>query len=276
MDELLNTAREKLNPPWDEVREARVLHRVLEATAEEDPGEEATVGGQGWYQRGSRFWFSASALAVASVLVVLWGVSFAQRSQLSSSEKSAAVDASSVGAPPTDNATERASAENGAPAPVGSAGEASVSELTFSPGTRALLDPGAHVTTLTHTEEKIELRQASGRVAYEVNPDRHQSFEVLVEHVVVHVVGTAFSVEATSQFVSVAVRRGVVSVRDGERTLLLKPGEDLRISLTGVDDQRHAPGKTSANEAQGESTEAPSQVVDRLMKEADAARQRGE
>lgn len=245
MDELVQKTREAMEPAWDEMREARVLSRILEQVERED--EE--MGGRTQAFRVSRpgylakpahrrqLWWAGAAVALAAAAsLIVWN----------SQPTAVPMTAPAASASPT--------AEN---LPAG------VSEIVFSKGTKARLAPGAQVETLEKTGEVIELRQMAGRVTYEVDPARGFKFRVHARDVLVEVVGTVFDVNLEAESVEVQVTRGVVQVTEGDREVQLKAGDDLRISTPQLE----------LEEPESESRKPTSaEVVTWLMSRADKAR----
>jgi len=202
MDDLLTRTRLAMEPEWDEVREARVLARIL---------DESDIG-SGSHPEIRKSWTSvvgwagAAAVALAAIGLGAW---------LGSQEE----------APESSPVAEITIAEPDT-APADS------SEILFSPGTRAVLSSGALVETLKKSESEIHLRQSSGQVDYEVNPERGYDFQVDAQDVQLHVVGTAFGVQVDEKFVSVQVTRGVVKAVQGERVVELRAGDDLKMAIS--------------------------------------------
>ncbi len=252
MDDFFKESRELMEPEWDEVREARVLSRILERVGPEMQrlGEGRTgtfpclpsasdpdlAGYERKFAR-SQLWMAGAALAVAAAASLL--VWFSQPESLSKNQSAV------VATPPE------------APLAPG------VSEIQFSSGTSARLAPGAHVETLEQTSEDIELRQSAGKVSYEVDPNRGFHFRVHARDVLIEVIGTVFEVSVEDSSVEVHVTRGVVTVTEGERRVDLKSGDDLRINTA-----EPAPDEKEAEPR----TPAPEEVVTWLMSQADEAR----
>lgn len=202
MDDLLTKTRLAMEPEWDEVREARVLARIL---------DEADIGSGSQHDIKRSWtsvlgWAGAAAVALGAIGLGAW---------LGSQEL-----------PATDNpVAEITISEPEAP-------QEARSEIVFSEGTRAVLTSGALVETLKKSDSEIHLRQSSGEVLYEVNPERGYHFEVDAHDVELHVVGTAFGVTVDDNFVSVKVTRGVVKAVQGERTVELRAGDDLKMAAS--------------------------------------------
>lgn len=239
MDELVQKTREAMEPTWDEMREARVLSRILEQVERED--EE--MGGRTQAFRVSKpgqkrqLWWAGAAVAIAAAAsLIVWN--------------------SQPSAPPTP-------VQAASVSPTVEDLPAGVSEIVFSKGTRARLAPGAQVETLEKTGQVIELRQMAGRVTYEVDPARGFKFRVHARDVLVEVVGTVFEVNLDVSSVEVQVTRGVVQVTEGDREVQLKAGDDLRISTS----------EPEIEEPESERRKpTPAEVVTWLMSRADKAR----
>jgi transmembrane sensor len=246
MNELGTRARQELEPAWDDVREARLLSRIL---ADADQSR----------FRWSRLAGGVAAVATAAALVVGIGRFV-----------SPATEAKAPIASP-------ASAQS-APALAGS------SLLSLADGSKAHLRPGAVLEPLEQTRQVVRIAQRQGEVRYEVKPDAGRPFTVQARDVEVRVIGTVFTVNVESDGVRVSVERGRVAVKSGERRVELSPGETLRLSTadsvststpTGgekVTDTRGAPTETT--EASPMVPVAASPVE--LLAEADAARGRGD
>ena len=245
MDQLVHAVRENFHVPWDEVREARVLSKILEASEfRAAPLRASAPAG-----RRNRMSLFILAAAAAAALAAAGAVTLGRAPQATPAPELALVEKAQ-----------------------------STSEITFAAGTRALLEPGAHAATVTQTDALIELKQSKGRVAYEVNPEREQTFRVQVDGVTIEVVGTKFLVDVSDEAVLVSVSHGVVSVREEGRELLLRGGEHVSIA-------RHAPKpeqpvrpvvQKRSGPAQVGAVEPASDPVAQLLSEADTARRGGD
>jgi transmembrane sensor len=255
MDELVARARAELSPPWDELREARVLARVLAAA--EAPAQPTSR------------WFVPSALAGAALLLALalWL------------------------APRHESKLGGESAQALAPARAALAG-ASSSVLLLADGSRALLEPGAEVHATEQSQQLVRLIQKRGRVRYDVSVDPGRRFVVAAASAEIRVVGTVFdvSLDGDGDGVAVAVERGRVIVASGEREVTLGAGESLRLSEGGgvaVRPMRGEPVAAASVEPGSVAIHAPpspaahepnraSPTVAELLQQADAARARGD
>ena len=101
------------------------------------------------------------------------------------------------------------------------------STLRFADGSRSLLDGGAHVEVVKDSAALVRVKQAVGRVRYEVTPRKQRQFVVAARGVEVTVVGTAFEVNVDEHQVRVRVLRGIVRVRQGARVVQLVAGEHI-------------------------------------------------
>ncbi len=204
MDEHIKAAQRRLStdrmsPAWDTTREEDILERVLAVVDEtQSPRPPAAM-------RRVAIWGAAVSLAAAAGIFLVLG---ADRAPTPVPAQTAKHDASR--------------AEELSPAPK--------SELRFSHGTRAFIEPGARVETLEQSGSLITLRQDSGLVSYEVNPEAKQTFRVHAKDVQIEVVGTVFSVAVSDSEVTVEVVQGAVRVKNQERNLLLRHGESVSLS----------------------------------------------
>jgi transmembrane sensor len=246
MDELGTRARQELEPAWDDVREARVLSRIL-ADADESKLPWLRLAG--------------SIVAVAAAAALLLGIG-----RFTSS--------------PADPQRPVASA---APFPLASE-QASSSLLSLADGSKAHLRPGAVLEPLEQTPHAVRIAQRQGEVRYEVKPDAARPFTVQAREVEIRVIGTIFTVNVESNGVSVSVERGRVAVQSGERRVELSPGETLRLSTADSQSKVAPTGDVQGNGSPPASFEvaAPSAAAPvarspaQLLTEADAARARGD
>ncbi len=152
--------------------------------------------------------------------------------------------------------------------------------LVLADGSFALLDGAARVQLVEQSDARVALAQDSGRVRYEVAPDRSRDFEVDARGVHVHVVGTIFSVDVGTSHVAVGVERGIVEVRARASTVTLHAGDSVRLA---IDETMPEPATSAVSvdaeaiaHAGGSSPTPPKAVprpsVDELLREADDAR----
>jgi transmembrane sensor len=176
-------------PPWDDVRERRVLARVLRARAEPAPRPRWGIGV-----------VAAGGIAAAAALT-LWIV----RHPSAPSGKAGAV------------------------ATLAASSAAPASSISLVDGSSAFLSPEANVAVVEQSSERVRIQQNRGRVRYEVRPDPKREFAVVAEGVSVQVKGTIFEVTTEDRVVEVRVERGHVVVDDGRRARDLLAGESLRV-----------------------------------------------
>ncbi len=202
MTDPLTHLRDRLEPPWCELTEARVLNRIQSELAREDlvPQARPTRAGRG------RVALLATA-AAACVGLYLW----------------------------------RHPRVEPAPAAAAPVAAVASSSLKLTDGSQVQLALGAQVTTVRDGADGIELRQLAGRVRYEVVPNPRRTFLVRANEVSVRVIGTIFVVELCADTTLVSVERGRVQVNDGARQLSLATGERLELSRPPREPVRSAP-----------------------------------
>ena len=246
MDELAKRARAELEPPWDDVREARVLSRVLDDASALERREA---------DRRPKLAAAAVAVVAAAAALGLW------------LRAPATTGSRSVEARPSAHVSPRAGAE----AP---------SVLALADGSRAYLAPGAELQALAQSPALVRLAQTKGEVRYEVKPDPLRPFTVQIRDVEVRVIGTVFTVAAEPSGVRISVERGRVAVTNGGREVELTPGENLRLSSSGADKPIPSPARpqptAESSAARQPSSAAVPESAAGLVEEADAARARGD
>jgi transmembrane sensor len=185
--------RKELEPPWNDLREQRVLGRIQEARRRRVPRRNLVIGG---------------SLAFAVACAVL--VAFALRHPVG----------------PTTTGAGGASA-------MAEPGEAPAHEqrMMLADGSQALLVRDADVQIKEQNPHLVHIAQQRGQVRYEVRPDPSREFVVFAPAATVRVRGTIFTVDVESDHVEVRVERGKVEVDDGTRTRELVVGESLGIPL---------------------------------------------
>jgi hypothetical protein len=144
------------------------------------------------------------------------------------------------------------------------------SVLSLSDGSRVVLDDGSHVDTETQTAGLVRLAHREGRVRYDVTPDPSRAFVVDAGVYQIRVVGTAFTVEMTTDHVRVEVERGAVEIvhADAGRTIPLVAGESIELPR-----EVSAPPDEPMPAASTAPTATP--TVRRLLERADTARRSG-
>ena len=261
--------REAMEPPWDEVREQRVLARVLEATRASSSGVGTTEGGKpviaakAASRNAARLRWLPIAAAVVLAATAVVGV-VALRRQRSVDGRAANV------------ASSAAIAEN-------------QPEMKFADGSQATLLHGAKVQIEVQREDETRLTQSSGEVRYEVKHDPLRRFIVRAGRVEVRVRGTGFTISyGDGKSIEVQVAHGAVEVDDGARVHSLSTGQALRIPTAastiggdpaGFDVPSVAPSSTTSALAAGALSTAkkaePAATVEALLAQADAARAAG-
>jgi hypothetical protein len=196
MDRLeLARRRAAIEPPWDEVREQRVLRRATQMRSAR--------------ARQRRIASRVAVLAVAATLLALL-----LRLPVLRTDGSAMLLPRAL------------------PTSWELANQPSV--VTLSEGSRITIPPSARVDVAIDRAETVSIVQTAGRARYEVSPRRERTFVVQVVGVTVSVVGTAFEVElepGAPPTVAVRVERGIVRVDDGRREVELGAGEQLRLQV---------------------------------------------
>lgn len=251
MDELLRRARNELEPPWDDVREARVLSRVL---------SEAQIPRRPLWRR--------PVVGIGALLAVASAAAFLFHRAPPGALVAPAPTVAGAATPSTERTEMRPSAVP--------------SVLALIDGSKAYLQPGAEVQALEQSSKLVRLLQRRGAVRYEVKPDAERAFSISAHGVEVRVIGTVFTVAVEADAVRVSVERGRVAVKNGSRAVELSPGENVRLSTNDSStpvEASLAPARSAAPEV---SKTAPEPGVPAahspasLMQEADAARAKGD
>ncbi len=188
-------------PPWDELREQRVLTRILE---QRRAGQVASPSSSRARPVG---WALAAACLCAVVALVFLG-----RGRLFPSSGAVATTSS----PPAVSA------------PASSAG-ASGSTIALVDGSQVHLLREADVQVEEERPKHVRIAQSHGVVRYEVSHDPSREFTVRAANTTVRVRGTIFTVDVRASSVEVRVERGRVEVDDGARTHELVDGEALEV-----------------------------------------------
>ncbi len=225
------------NVPWDDVREQRLFKRIQHARSER-------TGNAGRRVLRVAPWAGLAA-AAAMAVVLLYRTS----------------------APAT---------VRNAQAPVRSMAEhdhaPDVSILALQDAGRVILMPGARVSVLSQGAERLELEQAQGRARYEITHRQGHDVVVQAAGIEITVVGTVFEVSIEAELVHVQVEQGVVRINDGQRVVRLMAGEKIAVSRP----QDPVVGDVARTEAAGERSATAGPSVDRLFKEMDDARSKGD
>jgi transmembrane sensor len=196
-DDELARLKQHLEPPWDEVKEQRVLARVLAA-------RKRTAEPAQWRPRLALPAVAAAAVAFGAAVFILR---------------------------PSPSPRELPQATTTAPSPA-----AAAQTMALADGSQAILIREAGLQVEEQRPEKVAIVQRRGTVRYEVKPNREREFSVRAGGNLVRVRGTIFTVEMSAANVEVAVTRGRVEVDDGARTRELSAGESLRVPLREASD----------------------------------------
>ncbi|MGD8862783.1 MAG: FecR domain-containing protein [Myxococcales bacterium] len=265
LDERLKRARRELDaPPWDELRETRVLGRVLE---EVDRGRRVRRTGRV---------FAGAALSAAAA-AALWIVALPDVTPDSRPQpRLAQVPAPAVQASeaPAAQANVGLAAQGGT--------ESGGSRLVLTDGSRAELGPEAEVAAVEQGPARVLLRQTAGRVRYVVTERPGREFVVEADEAEVRVLGTIFTVSVQDTGVTVEVERGRVAVSDPRRSAELTPGDHMFLAsapepepeATSTPSQEGEAGLAPLDDPRPAQVEPPS--AQELMERADRARSRGQ
>jgi TolA-binding protein len=110
-------------------------------------------------------------------------------------------------------------------------GSAEQLPLSLTDGSQVTpLGSGARVVPELIAENRVELRQAAGSVAYQVTARPSRVFVVRAGDARVEVLGTAFRIDLSERAVHVAVTRGLVRVAHGNSIAQLAAGEEVTLA----------------------------------------------
>jgi hypothetical protein len=249
LDRALEDARQRAIP-WDDLRERRVLSQLQARAPVPQPAPRIRRG----LALGVAF---AAAAALVLAFVAMWPTASEREalpSTLSAHDATPTAQPATPAIPHVDPA-----------------------QLLLADGSRAQLGRAAGVQVVEQTAAHVALQQTSGRVRYEVNPDRDRDFVVDALGVQVRVVGTVFSVDVESTRVTVTVERGIVEVESDGRTVRLTVGDTVQMPIPDSDEivietppDRPRPSASRPAPARAK----PS--IDELLAQADAARAAGD
>jgi transmembrane sensor len=258
LDEHIDLFRKRMEPPWDDLRERRVL-RGIERRLQERSG-----------RRQGRWILLAIAAAIPlllgiTALVLCYFTGFDLHSQRAT-----------VGAPGSVQPTAVASQ----PA-TGIDGGFDALTRVLDDGSLLELSPAARVRVRSETTTKVEVAQDAGRVRYQVSPTPGRAFVVSAEGVQVRVTGTIFIVNVEAGKVSVKVERGRVRVSSSSGEVELGVGDELSTSAedAAVADRPAEPsrapdGAPSSHAGAREPASMP--PASALLDRADAERRSGD
>ncbi len=194
-----------LEPPWDDLREQRVLTRVVEAN------RQRLVRARGLLATPTR-----KLLVIAPTIAAAAAAAFMLRS-----------------APVPPTGTEPSVAQS-PPSAVGQATGVVVAPehlMALADGSKAVLLREAGLQVEEQRSDRVRIHQKRGEVRYEVRPDPAREFTVRAGNTAIRVRGTVFTVDLKNDTLEVRVQRGKVEVDDGTRTRDLVAGESLRAPM---------------------------------------------
>jgi transmembrane sensor len=244
-----------MQPPWDHLRERRVLREI-----------ERSLDERHTRRRARRRAFAVAASV--SLIVVTPSVAYL-----------AGVDLGRKRAAEIVRAPSPAVSAPSAPPPAQTRFDVFESR-SLADGTLLDLSRDAHVDVRTETRKRVEIAQSAGYVRYDVPPVPGRSFVVVAQGVQVQVKGTLFVVGIDAGKVSVKVERGLVHVAANSGEVELGVGDELSTSAEeagtqGKDLDASAPANStpSARVTRGQ---APFPSADALLERADTERRSGD
>ncbi len=202
IDDHIEEFRQRTTPPWDHLRERRVLREI----------ERRLATRRALHRSRRRVLLFAVPLSfgVAALVVAYFvGVDLGQKR--------------AVGGP---SAAPQVVVGSGAPAPVPGPVEPT-NVRVLADGSRLELSRAARVEVRSESGTRVELAQDEGRVRYQVPPVPGRAFVVFARGVLVQVKGTVFVVEVDSGKVSVRVEQGLVRVAASRGQVELGVGDEL-------------------------------------------------
>lgn len=234
--------KELMPAPWDDVREQRVLAKVMEARNKRpasNPRVRAAVA------------VGAVAMAAAAAFVV--------------------VQKRVHTAAPTPVASVT-------PAPSSAPSASPDQTMALADGSQATLVHEAGLQVEEQRADRVRIVQKRGVVRYDVRPDPARDFRVRAGGTSIRVNGTIFAVNVSAEYVEVKVEKGKAEVDDGARTRDLVSGESLRVPIhvdtpadAGADDTPEPSAKPQAPTASSLQAEADAARVAGNNGEAAAA-----
>lgn len=209
LDELVRSAREGIEVPWDDLREERVLRRTL---ATDPPAQSAAQ------RRPIRRWLGFTAAVSAAGVALLVAAPWRDTtSTMAQTERATANEEVLRPAPPLDASPDE-------------------SRLLLSDGSVVMMGPGAEVAVSVDGAERVALRQDAGEADYAILPRPGRAFSLAAGAVVIEAEVAAFSVSVDGEITAIVVDAGRVELRSGDRVLTFGAGEraTLRPSPTDV------------------------------------------
>jgi transmembrane sensor len=242
-------------PPWDDVRERRVLATILSDRR----------AARRWAR--PRRWVAAFGVAAGVVVAALW-MAAPGRWRATRSEPTAPARPPAVARVPVP--------------PVSTVASPSPSRVVLPDGSQAVLSEGAQIDLERSLggDARVTVRQSGGRVRYEVRHDPAHPFLVHASRATVRVLGTIFTVAFGQGRVAVSVDEGRVEISVGRRRVRLQPGDELVVP--DADETAHgrrrqaAAGPKSPPERRQPPEPGPAgSSVDAWLSRADDARRAG-
>ena len=237
----------RAEPAWDEVRERRVLARVL---AEKHEGARRRAR--------ARIAVGAGAVAIAAAVALAW----------------------IVREPDAPVVAETTPAEVVVPG----AAAAATGRIALRDGSEVELGEDARVEIEVQGPVEVRIAQHAGRARYVVSQRPERAFVVVAGDVEVVVRGTRFVVQVAPPWAEVEVEEGRVEVRRAGEVRALSIGESMRVPLT---DPEIEPEVETVTATESESEAAPPVVrrreraeereiaIETLLGQADEARRAG-
>ncbi len=226
------TVRDAMEPEWNDLREQRILGRVLEAKRAHPIAPAPRLG----VPR-----LGVGIAAAAAVLVLAGG------------------------------ALLRSRAKPVPVAPVATAQPAAPPKIVLADGSEAILRGDAEVKVEEQQADRVTLVQSVGEVRYHVKPTPERRFAVRVGDVTVRGTDTAFTVSFDAKKVRVHVERGSVVIDAGRRTATLVATESLEVAAFRAEIPP-APVASEAVAAEKPAPKPAPPSVEALLAKADEAR----
>ncbi|MDP9037213.1 MAG: FecR domain-containing protein [Myxococcota bacterium] len=261
LDRHIAEFRQRTTPPWDNLRERRVLREIERRFGQRRSSESS--------RRRALVLAVPLTLTVAALLTAYFvGVDFGKRR---------AGGLPGLAGPPVATSVTGSASES--PAAVRAPAQPGDTMRLLADGTQLELSRGARVQVWADSETNIALAQDEGRVRYRVPPLPGRSFVVFARGVQVHVKGTIFVVDVDSGKVSVQVEQGLVRVAASSGQVELGVGDELSVpadrDATGATPSTVPSGVEAAPPRAGRS-EVASRSASALLERADAQRLAGD
>jgi transmembrane sensor len=260
--DLVERIRRQMQPPWDHLRERRVLREV----------ERQLEGRETRRRTRRRASVVAVSMSLGAAALVCLGVASVESVRKHAAERTVvpavAIASASAGGPTTPVASFAASFN--------------VAETRdLADGTLLDLSRGARVDVRSETRKKVELAQSAGYVRYTVPPLPGRAFVVDAAGVHVQVKGTIFVVGVDAGRVSVKVERGLVHVIANSGEVELGVGDELSTSAdesapAGLDIDASTPSNNPLTGRTAHTGTGSLPSADALLERADAERRAGD